>query len=82
MDYAMPRADDAPHIDFTYNTVPSTTNALGMKGAGEAGAIGAPPAIINALVDALRPYGVEHVDMPATPERIWSLIDTGSRRAA
>ena len=82
MDYAMPRADDAPHIDFTYNVVPSTTNALGMKGAGEAGAIGAPPAIINALVNALQGYGVEHVDMPATPERVWSLIDTGSRRAA
>ena len=82
MDYTMPRADDAPHIDFTYNAVPSTTNALGMKGAGEAGAIGAPPAIINALVDALRDYGVEHIDMPATPQRIWSLITNGSRRAA
>ncbi len=82
MDYTMPRADDAPHIDFTYNVVPSTTNALGMKGAGEAGAIGAPPAIINALVDALRDYGVEHIDMPATPQRIWSLATNGSRRAA
>ncbi len=82
MDYAMPRADDAPAIDFTYNVVPSNTNALGMKGAGEAGAIGAPPAIINAIVDALRDYGVEHIDMPATPERIWSLIDARSRRAA
>ncbi len=83
MDYAMPRADNAPSsIDFRYNVVPSTTNALGMKGAGEAGAIGSPPAIINAVVDALQPYGVEHVDMPATPERIWSLIDTASRRTA
>ncbi len=82
MDYALPRADDAPSIDFTYNVVPSTTNALGMKGAGEAGAIGAPPAIINAVVDALHGYGVEHLDMPATPERIWSLINDGSRQTA
>lgn len=82
MDYAMPRADDIPEIDFTYNVVPSTTNALGMKGAGEAGAIGAPPAVINALVDALRDHGVAHLDMPATPERIWSLVRDGARRAA
>lgn len=82
MDYALPRADDAPAIDFTYNVVPSTTNALGMKGAGEAGAIGAPPAVINALVDALRDHGVGHVDMPATPERLWRIVQDGARKAA
>jgi carbon-monoxide dehydrogenase large subunit len=74
MDYGLPRATDLPFIQFKLNEVPSTTNALGMKGAGEAGAIGAPPAIINAVVDALSVFGVRHVDMPATPEKIWRLI--------
>jgi len=82
MDYAVPRADHVPFIDLTLNVVPSTTNALGMKGAGEAGSIGAPPAIINALVDALSPLGVRHVDMPATPEVLWRLIRDGSLAAA
>jgi len=74
MDYAMPRADDLPFLTFKYNEIPCTTNPMGIKGAGEAGAIGAPPAVINAIVDALAGFGVEHVDMPATPERIWRLI--------
>ncbi|MBV8652214.1 MAG: xanthine dehydrogenase family protein molybdopterin-binding subunit [Alphaproteobacteria bacterium] len=74
MDYCMPRADNFPDIEFSYNVVPCTTNPLGIKGAGEAGAIGAPPAIINAIVDALADYGVEHVEMPATPERVWRAI--------
>ena len=74
MDYTMPRADDLPDINFAYNEVPCTRNPLGVKGAGEAGAIGAPPAVINALVDALSPLGVKHIDMPATPERIWQVI--------
>jgi len=74
MDYTMPRADDLPFLTFKYNEVPCRTNPLGIKGAGEAGAIGAPPAIINALVDALADAGVEHVDMPATAEKVWRLI--------
>ena len=74
MDYCLPRADDLPEIDLHLFEVPCTTNPLGVKGAGEAGAIGAPPAIINALVDALRPLGVTHIDMPATPERVWQAI--------
>ncbi|WP_158044328.1 xanthine dehydrogenase family protein molybdopterin-binding subunit [Skermanella pratensis] len=74
MDYCMPRANNIPFVQFKLNEVPSTTNALGMKGAGEAGAIGAPPAVINAVVDALSVYGVRHVDMPATPQKIWRLI--------
>ena len=74
MDYAMPRAGDVPAIDVTYNPVPCKTNPLGVKGAGEAGAIGAPPAVINAVVDALAPLGVHHIDMPATPEKIWRAI--------
>jgi len=74
MDYAMPRADDVPAIEVTYSPVPCTTNPLGVKGAGEAGAVGAPPAIINAVVDALAPLGVRHIDMPATPQKIWRTI--------
>jgi aerobic carbon-monoxide dehydrogenase large subunit len=74
MDYAMPRADRMPAIDFSYNEVPCKNNPLGVKGAGEAGTIGAPPAVIHAVLDALKPYGVAHIDMPATPQKIWSLI--------
>ncbi|HYB56756.1 MAG TPA: molybdopterin cofactor-binding domain-containing protein, partial [Alphaproteobacteria bacterium] len=80
MDYCMPRADDVPAIESRYNIVPCRSNPLGVKGAGEAGAIGAPPAVINALVDALAEYGIEHIDMPATPERIWKAIQ-GARAA-
>jgi carbon-monoxide dehydrogenase large subunit len=68
VDYAMPRADDMPALDIAYNEIPCTTNPLGVKGAGEAGTIGALPAIIGAISDAL---GMLHIDMPATPEKIW-----------
>ncbi len=74
MDYAMPRADDLSDIRFELNEVPCTTNPLGIKGAGEAGAIGAPPAIINAIVNALESLGVRHVDMPATAQRLWQIM--------
>ena len=74
MDYSMPRADNLPFMRFARNEVPCTTNPLGIKGAGEAGAIGAPPAIINAVVNALSDYGVRHVDMPVTPNKLWRLI--------
>jgi aerobic carbon-monoxide dehydrogenase large subunit len=73
-DYALPRADDLPPIEFAYNVVPCRTNPLGVKGAGEAGAIGAPPALVNAVVDALAELGIEHLDMPLTPERLWQAI--------
>jgi aerobic carbon-monoxide dehydrogenase large subunit len=83
MDYCMPRADNMPAVEFTYNVVPCTTNPLGIKGAGEAGAIGAPPAVINAVVDALSEYGIEHVEMPATAERVWRAIaEAAPARAA
>ncbi|HZS83001.1 MAG TPA: xanthine dehydrogenase family protein molybdopterin-binding subunit [Stellaceae bacterium] len=82
MDYCMPRADNLPPIEFSYNVVPCTTNPLGVKGAGEAGAIGAPPAVINAIVDALAEYGIEHIEMPATPERVWSAIQRARPAAA
>ncbi|MEQ8312665.1 MAG: xanthine dehydrogenase family protein molybdopterin-binding subunit [Gammaproteobacteria bacterium] len=74
MDYTLPRADDLPMIHFARNEIPCTTNPLGIKGAGEAGAIGAPPAIINAVVNALADYGVRHLDMPVTPDKLWRFI--------
>ncbi|HEV2336756.1 MAG TPA: molybdopterin cofactor-binding domain-containing protein [Stellaceae bacterium] len=73
-DYALPRADDLPALEFSYNVVPCRTNPLGVKGAGEAGAIGAPPALVNAVVDALAELGIDHLDMPVTPERVWRAI--------
>lgn len=77
MDYAVPRADDLPFIHFETRNVPSTTNALGMKGAGEAGTIGSTPAVLSAVTDALyRAYGITHIEMPTTmPLRIWSAIN-------
>ncbi len=83
MDYCLPRADDMPEIELTLvQDMPCTTNPLGSKGAGEAGAIGAPPAIMNAILDALRPLGVSHLDMPATPERVWRAIQAAQAGAA
>jgi aerobic carbon-monoxide dehydrogenase large subunit len=79
MDYAMPRAADVPFFGFESQAVPTATNPLGAKGCGEAGCAGSLPAVMNALVDALSPYGVKHVDMPATPLAIWSLIDAAGR---
>ncbi len=73
MDYAIPRADDFPDIEFRTNCVPARTNALGVKGVGESGCTAACPAVMNAVVDALSPLGIKHVDMPATPERIWAV---------
>ncbi len=81
MDYWMPRADDLPFFDIHYNEIPSTSNALGVKGAGEAGTVGAPAAFVNAVIDALKPYGIKTVDMPVTPQKLWALID-GARKAA
>ena len=76
MDYAMPRADDLPpHYELDFIDVPAKTNPLGVKGVGEAGCVGAPPAVILAILDALRPLGVEHLDMPATPHRVWQAIE-------
>ena len=74
MDYALPRADDMPALRLDRMCTPSPFNALGAKGAGEAGAIGAPPAIVNAVLDALAPLGVRAVGMPLTPERVWRAI--------
>ena len=74
MDYALPRAEDLPDIEVALVQVPCTTNPLGVKGAGEAGAVGSPPAVMNALIDALAADGVTAIDMPATPERVWRAL--------
>jgi carbon-monoxide dehydrogenase large subunit len=79
MDYAMPRADDAPGFVHASHPVPCTSNPLGAKGCGEAGCAGALPSVMNAVVDALREYGINHIDMPATPERVWRAIEEARR---
>jgi carbon-monoxide dehydrogenase large subunit len=74
MDYCMPRADLAPEINSALEEVPCKTNPLGVKGIGESGTIGAPPTVINAIIDALKPLGVHDIDMPATPARVWEAM--------
>jgi carbon-monoxide dehydrogenase large subunit len=74
LDYALPRADDLPDLDITLDGLPTTANPLGVKGSGQAGCIAAPQTIICAILDALAPLGIEHIDMPATPERVWRAI--------
>ncbi len=74
MDYAMPRADDLPMFKVSNTVTPCTHNPIGAKGCGEAGAIGAPAAVMNAVMDALAPVGVRHLDMPASPHRVWQAI--------
>jgi len=71
LDYSMPRAGDFPPFVSELMEIPATTNPLGIKAIGEAGTIAAPPTVVNAVLDALRERGVEHIDMPLTPARIW-----------
>jgi carbon-monoxide dehydrogenase large subunit len=81
MDYFMPRATDVPALSVHHHVVPCTTNPLGVKGAGEAGAIGSCPAVVNAIVEGLwREYQIDHVDMPATAERVWIAIREAQKR--
>ena len=83
MDYAMPHASDAPDFLFETRNTPCKTNPLGVKGAGEAGAIGSCPAVMNAVVDALhRAHGIRHIDMPATPQKIWQAIENARKSSA
>ncbi len=83
MDYPMPHASDAPDFVFETRNTPCKTNPLGVKGAGEAGAIGSCPALINAIVDALyRGHGIRHIDMPATPQKVWQAIETARKSRA
>ncbi len=81
MDYALPRAADLPRLKLARTETPTPVNPLGIKGIGEAGTIGSTPAVVNAVVDALAPFGVTHVDMPLTPQKIWSLCQ-GTKAAA
>jgi carbon-monoxide dehydrogenase large subunit len=78
-DYAVPRADDLPPFDTTLAELPTSANPLGVKGSGQAGCIAAPQTILGAIVDALAPFGIDHVDMPATPERVWLAIRAAGR---
>jgi carbon-monoxide dehydrogenase large subunit len=84
MDYAMPKASALPSIDTKMEEIACKTNPLGVKGIGESGTIGAPPTIINAIIDALKPLGVDRIDMPATPLRVWQAIQNakGAKQAA
>ena len=77
LDYCMPRADNLPRMTISTHSTPSAHTPMGVKGCGEVGTIGSPAAVTNAVVDALSPYGVSHIDMPATPNRIWPLIRSG-----
>ena len=81
MDYAMPHAHDFCDMEVESNPVPTKTNPLGVKGAGEAGAIGSCPAVVNAIIEGLwREYKIDHIDMPATAERVWIAIREHQRR--
>jgi carbon-monoxide dehydrogenase large subunit len=82
MDYAMPRASDLCSFEVDDIVVPTPRNPLGVKGAGEAGCVGALPAVMNAVLDALAPLGVTALDMPATAERVWRAIDDARRSRA
>lgn len=77
MDYALPRASDAPSFSITSHPVPCKTNSLGVKGCGEAGCAGALPSVMNAVVDALSEAGITHIDMPVTPEKVWRVLNRG-----
>ena len=74
LDYALPRADDLPVFDITLAELPTAANPLGVKGSGQAGAIAAPQTVVNAVLDALAPLGIEHLDMPLSSERLWRAI--------
>jgi carbon-monoxide dehydrogenase large subunit len=80
MDYALPRADMLPSFTGEISEVPSTTNPLGLRGGGEGGTTPALGAVVNAIVDALAEVGVEHVEMPATPERVWNALQAARGR--
>jgi carbon-monoxide dehydrogenase large subunit len=74
MDYAMPKAEHMPHLSIGHTVTPSPRNPLGVKGVGEAGTIGSVPAITNAVMDALAPLGITHLDLPLTPLKVWTAI--------
>ena len=75
LDYTFPKSEQIPRMRTSFQITPSPTNPLGVKGIGEAGCVGAPPAIVGAVCDALKPFGITHVDMPLTPPRVWHAIE-------
>jgi carbon-monoxide dehydrogenase large subunit len=75
MDYAIPKASMIPHMELDRTETPTDVNPMGVKGVGEAGTIGATPAIVSALVDAMSPLGIRHLDMPVKPENLWRIIN-------
>jgi carbon-monoxide dehydrogenase large subunit len=79
LEYATPTAGDVPNLEVELTETPSRVNPLGARGVGESGTIGAPPAVVNAVVDALAPFGVEHLDMPLLPERVWRVLDAARK---
>jgi aerobic carbon-monoxide dehydrogenase large subunit len=79
MDYQMPRAEDIPPVRIETRAVPTAANPLGAKGVGEAGTVGSLVATINAICDALSPLGIRHIEMPATPARVWAAIQGAKR---
>ncbi len=79
MDYPLPRADDLPELRVVHHEVPCATNPLGVKGAGESGVAGALPSAVNAMLDALAPCGITHLDLPLTAPRIWHALNPGVR---
>ena len=81
MDYALPRADDLPAFDIALIERPTAANPLGVKGSGQAGCIAAPQTVMAAILDALRPAGVEAIDMPATPLRVWEALRRAGARS-
>jgi carbon-monoxide dehydrogenase large subunit len=74
MEYHVPSAEDVPSFDLDQTVTLTNTNPLGVKGIGEAGTIGSTPAVVNAVIDALSPLGIKHIDMPLTPEKVWRAI--------
>ena len=78
MDYGMPRADDLPYFDLNFNEIPCPSNPLGVKGCGEAGTVGALAAVMNAVADAVKVRGIDHIDMPATPARVWEALQAAA----
>jgi aerobic carbon-monoxide dehydrogenase large subunit len=82
VDYMIPGAPELPNYTLDRTVTPSPSNPLGVKGVGEAGTIGAPPAVINAIIDALKPFGVKHIDMPALPMRVWNAIQDAQGNGA
>jgi aerobic carbon-monoxide dehydrogenase large subunit len=82
MDYYMPRADNLPNITVATHSTVCKDNPIGVKGCGEVGTIASPATLMNAVVDALSPYGISHMDMPASPKRIWQTIQAAATRQA